>query len=95
MQGTDQLFLAYRPVFNHINGRQQLILSIGAVEPAAWEKYVDAVSSHPGEIYTLRTSTQTTLDEIVKNADKGFTGDISGPCVAAFLSSQTSLTIEQ
>ncbi|KAL1708932.1 pyridoxal phosphate-dependent transferase [Schizophyllum commune] len=87
MQGTDRLFLAYRPVFNHINGRQQLILSIGAVEPAAWEKYVDAVSSHPGEIYMLRTSTHTTLDEIVKNADKGFTGDISGPCAQRTLQS--------
>ncbi|KAI5888048.1 PLP-dependent transferase [Schizophyllum commune H4-8] len=79
MQGTDKLFLAYRPVFNHVNGRQQLILSVGAVDLAAWERYVEAVSRHPGEIYTLRTSTQTTLDDIVKNADRGFTGDILGP----------------
>ncbi|KAL1690592.1 pyridoxal phosphate-dependent transferase [Schizophyllum commune] len=56
MQGTEQLYLTYRPLFNHANGRQQVILRVGEVASDAWEKYKAAVAKFPGSVYTVRTS---------------------------------------
>uniref|UniRef100_D8Q5H7 L-tyrosine decarboxylase C-terminal domain-containing protein n=1 Tax=Schizophyllum commune (strain H4-8 / FGSC 9210) TaxID=578458 RepID=D8Q5H7_SCHCM len=56
MQGNEQLYLTYRPLFNHANGRQQVILRVGEMPADAWEKYKAAVAKFPGSTYTLRTS---------------------------------------
>lgn len=83
MQGTDELYLVYRPLFHHANGRQQLILSVGDVDADAWAKCKTAMSTNPGAIYEVQTSTATTLDKLLDGCrscgDLSFRGDMTGP----------------
>ena len=82
MQGTEQLYLTYRPLFNHANGRQQVILRVGEVASDAWEKYKAAVAKFPGSVYTVRTSSPMTMEQILKGCacgERSFTADLSGP----------------
>ncbi|KAL1733770.1 hypothetical protein EV714DRAFT_245990 [Schizophyllum commune] len=82
MQGTEQLYLTYRPLFNHANGRQQVILRVGEMPSDAWEKYKAAVAKFPGSTYTLRTSSAIKMSEVLRACscgERSFTADISGP----------------
>ncbi|KAL1744050.1 hypothetical protein HDZ31DRAFT_82975 [Schizophyllum fasciatum] len=83
VQGCDPMYLVYRPLFHHANGRQQVILNVGDIDKDARAKVKDAMSKHPDAIYTLRTSHKTVLDQIINGCrscgDASFSGDISGP----------------
>lgn len=64
MQGTDQLYLVYRPQFCKANRRVQLILR---ADMSQFEAYVNVARKRPTEIYTLDTQDQTTLETILRD----------------------------
>ncbi|KAF9477346.1 PLP-dependent transferase [Pholiota conissans] len=66
MQGTDKLFLVYRPLFHRENGRQQLILSADMTKDAQWKRYLDDKEAHAHEIFTISIPS-TTIEDIVGN----------------------------
>lgn len=63
MQGTDKLFLIYRPLFHKTNARQQLILT-AKIPGIQWVRYLKAREEHPDEIFSL-TIPSATIDEII------------------------------
>lgn len=64
MQGTDALFLVYRPLFHKANGRQQLIITAGMTEGLDWIRYVNARDAHPDEVFVLSVPVAT-IEEIL------------------------------
>uniref|UniRef100_A0A8H7XPX8 L-tyrosine decarboxylase C-terminal domain-containing protein n=1 Tax=Psilocybe cubensis TaxID=181762 RepID=A0A8H7XPX8_PSICU len=63
MQGTDTLFLVYRPLFHKANSRKQLIIA-AKMSGIHWARYLKAREDHPEEIFTM-TIPSTTIEEIV------------------------------
>ncbi|KZT73992.1 hypothetical protein DAEQUDRAFT_720836 [Daedalea quercina L-15889] len=65
MQGTEDLFLAYLPMFNWGSYRQQLIVS--AKLPAdVMEAYVRARRERPAAVFSLHTSSKELLSNILQ-----------------------------
>ncbi|TFK24917.1 hypothetical protein FA15DRAFT_704219 [Coprinopsis marcescibilis] len=64
MQGTDRLFLAYRPLFHKANSRQQLILEVAVPNHAQQTKYLELKREHPNAIFTLTTKSEVVLDDL-------------------------------
>ncbi|KAG2005933.1 group II decarboxylase [Coprinopsis cinerea AmutBmut pab1-1] len=74
MQGTDRLFLAYRPFFFKANGRQQLILEVPVPSDAnqqesGWSAYRKARKENPNALFTLKTS-RIRIDELLHGGCK-------------------------
>lgn len=91
MQGVDKLYLVYRPLFHHANGRQQLILRADVTDVHAWRRYQAAKKSNPDSVYTLQTATKLTIDEVVNTLSLEV--HIFGPCVH-FLGSRHWFDVE-
>jgi hypothetical protein len=75
MQGVDSVYLTYRPLFHHANGRHQLILHVEIPEPGKGE-YQAARRASPSNSFILSTASETTIERILE--DMSFTADISG-----------------
>ncbi|PPR01984.1 hypothetical protein CVT24_011111 [Panaeolus cyanescens] len=68
MQGTELIYLVYRPLFHKANGRQQLILK---VQPSLdseneWAAYMRAKSFFPEDTFTFFVETET-LENILES----------------------------
>ena len=74
MQGIESLYLAYRPLFYHINGRRQLILAALFSNEAQAIHYKTARRRCPSTPFQLRTHHQTTIEEILNG--KMIVGDV-------------------
>ncbi|KAF4616928.1 hypothetical protein D9613_008569 [Agrocybe pediades] len=72
MQGTDQLFLVYRPHFYDGNGRQQLILTCEFAEGSQLSRYLNDREAHKDEIYTLNIPAITIDTILLSKFVKGF-----------------------
>ncbi|KAH9884505.1 PLP-dependent transferase [Cubamyces lactineus] len=75
MQGIHTLYLAYCPLFYHVNGRQQLILSVKFSSAISATEYKVARSAHPNVPFKLSTHGKTTIDDIL--SAKKLVGDIT------------------
>ncbi|KAF5326606.1 hypothetical protein D9611_000881 [Ephemerocybe angulata] len=70
VQGTDRLFLAYRPLFHKANGRQQLILEVDVPDRAQWAAYLEARTEHPNAIFELWTRpTPVTIEQLLQGEE--------------------------
>ncbi|KAI0266860.1 PLP-dependent transferase [Gloeopeniophorella convolvens] len=76
MQGTDKIYLVYRPLFRKANGRFQLILSAQIANAVQRAAYTKARAQHPSAVYTLATEENVLLSQI--EATGTFTADITG-----------------
>ena len=75
MQGLDTLYLAYRPLFYHANGRHQLILAIQFSDPTQAAQYKAARLANPTVPFQLSTHDETTIEDILSMGT--FVGDIT------------------
>jgi hypothetical protein len=64
MQGTDQLYLVYLPMFNMANHRRQLIIT-GDVPAGIMDKYVEARRQNPDHFFTLGTANDEVITDIL------------------------------
>ncbi|KAI0264692.1 PLP-dependent transferase [Gloeopeniophorella convolvens] len=76
MQGTDQLYLVYRPLFRKANGRFQLILTASLADERQWEDFLRLRTERRDMVFTLSTEQETTLSEILRKGS--FSAVISG-----------------
>lgn len=74
MQGTDKLFLVFKPYFHKANGRFQLILC-ATINKDAWDSYLKARVAQPSAVYTLITQEGILTDMVTAGS---FAGTISG-----------------
>ncbi|KAF8198646.1 group II decarboxylase [Pholiota molesta] len=65
MQGTDKLFLIYRPLFHKANARQQLIISADMAS-LQWTRYLNTKDAHPNDVFTYNIPFAT-IEDIVTN----------------------------
>jgi hypothetical protein len=65
MQGTDKLFLIYRPLFHKANTRQQLIISADMAS-LQWTRYLNTKDAHPNDVFTYNIPFAT-IEDIVTN----------------------------
>jgi len=72
MQGTDQLFLVYRPQFYKTNGRQQLILTADFSQSYLWTRYINDKDAHDSETFTLNIPGATIETILSSKVVKGY-----------------------
>ena len=65
LQGVEKLFLVYRPLFHHANGRRQLIISAEFADATQRVAYKAAKATHPSLTFELRTSENMTVEDIL------------------------------
>ena len=75
MQGVNNLYLAYHPLFYHANGRQQLIVAAQFSNPLHAAEYKMARLANPTVPFKLSTHCKVTIDDIL-NTHK-LVGDIT------------------
>ncbi|KAI0323980.1 PLP-dependent transferase [Cubamyces sp. BRFM 1775] len=75
MQGVNNLYLAYHPLFYHVNGRQQLIVAAQFSNPLHAAEYKMARLANPTVPFKLSTHSKVTIDDIL-NTHK-LVGDIT------------------
>ncbi|KAH9842546.1 uncharacterized protein C8Q71DRAFT_699191 [Rhodofomes roseus] len=68
MQGTEQLFLIYLPMFNWGSYRQQLILS-AKLPQEVMDAYARAQRENPAAVFSLHTSSEELLSSILQRRD--------------------------
>lgn len=91
MQGTDKLFLVYRPLFHKANGRQQLILT-AKMTGISWSRYLKATDEHEGETFTITILSETIDDIISGSMVKGYVYRMSVVSIRGQLVIQTDLS---
>ena len=67
MQGVNNLYLAYHPLFYHANGRQQLTLAAKFSNPLHAAEYRVARLANPTVAFTLSTHDTVTIDDILSS----------------------------
>ncbi|KAI0267000.1 PLP-dependent transferase [Gloeopeniophorella convolvens] len=67
MQGTDQLFLTYRPLFRKANGRLQLIVSATFADAREWKEYLMYRNRFPDSVFSINTEGQVLLSDILRH----------------------------
>ena len=75
MQGLNTLYLTYRPLFYHVNGRHQLILAVQFSDPTQAAQYKAARLANSTVPFQLSTHYQTTIEDILSMGT--FVGDIT------------------
>lgn len=76
MQGTDKVHLVALPVFQMANFREQVIIT-GDIPADVLQSYASARSANPSTVFTLSTSSETTMSDILSqgsltaNIDEG------------------------
>ena len=76
LQGIQTLYLVYRPLFHHANGRHQLILQADFANPADKEAYKNLRQKNSSaQIWQLRTHEATTIEQIL--SEQFIVGDIA------------------
>ncbi|KAI0653091.1 pyridoxal phosphate-dependent transferase [Cubamyces menziesii] len=91
MQGHEALYLVYRPLFHHANGRQQLILAARFSDPAQASIYKELQHDNPGLTFELSTDKETTVGDIL--SCRRLIGSVAGRPFLAMLMSSVEITI--
>ncbi|EMD41726.1 hypothetical protein CERSUDRAFT_102127 [Gelatoporia subvermispora B] len=66
IQGTDKMYLVYRPQFYNANGRSQVILSVD-VDVESFARYRGVKVQNPDETYVLSTQENVDMSTICQN----------------------------
>ncbi|PSS37347.1 hypothetical protein PHLCEN_2v824 [Hermanssonia centrifuga] len=85
MQGTDKVHLVALPMFQMANFRQQVILAVD-IPPEALAQYKAAQDANPTAVFSLSTSSEVALDDILRAGTFTATIDQDFPENRAFLS---------
>ncbi|KAH9884501.1 PLP-dependent transferase [Cubamyces lactineus] len=91
MQGSDNLYLVYRPLFYHANGRQQLILAASFSDPTQAAQYKALRLAHPDLTFELSTDQKTTVGDLLRS--RQIVGNVTAPPLFAIFMQSVKITI--
>ncbi|KAJ7617819.1 PLP-dependent transferase [Roridomyces roridus] len=89
IQGSEDLYLSYRPRFHDENGRRQIILQVKMQDSKRQAEYKKARDANTGEVFRFATANKITLDGILTGGT--FDGTISGPGISSQSSTKISI----